>query len=346
MNMIHKYIDLMISGIIILAIIMLVLFLYLVYKRIVQNNQLKRKNVYLKERLAEWDAYFRSEIALHDGMIPKNDAEIQSVESIFSTYINNFSDVEIKEKIQIFSCQHLEHYYKKLLQSKKWSIRINALNRVVDFQMGCLLDECKKMGQQKLSHEEFFLLLLIYSRLDFNHFLKVIQSTEEILSENEYKILLIELDSEGLKQVLNRFNEWNIFFQYALITVLGIKRDVSELSFLEERIMDDDPEIRIRALKAINEIGAISALEKYLPFVDSSIWEERLMVAKIFRNVAFERVLLSLKKLIHDESWWVRSEASKTLNQSRRGQVVLEEIIENSTDLFAMDMAKEYIKRG
>lgn len=302
--------------------------------------------MYIKDRFVDWDLYLRGENDLHEGMIPRNKLEIQALERVFLTYILNFSDKEIKEKIQGFACQHLRHYYKKLLQSKKWSIRINALNRVIDFHMDCLLDECKQLEKENLAHEEYFLLLLIYVKLDANYFLKVIQSREEILSENEYKRLVMELDAASLSQVLSQYNEWNSSFQQAIITVLGMKRDVSPLSFLEHKLVGTDSEIRIRALKAINEIGAVSSMEKYLSFVDSPVWEERLMVAKIFRNVDFQEALPYLKKLIQDESWWVRSEAANTINQSRYGQVALQEIAENATDPFAIDMAKEYIRRG
>ena len=176
--------------------------------------------------------------------------------------------------------------------------------------------------------------------------MKVIGTMEGNLSENDYKKLLIELDDESLKKLVHQFNEWNSSFQYGLITVIGKKIDVSALAFLEGKLNSDDPEVRIRTLKAINKIGAITNLEMYLSFVDSSIWEERLMVARLFRNISFEKALPYLKKLIQDESWWVRSEAAQTINQSRYGKEALKEIIENSSDPFAIDMAREYFKRG
>ena len=168
--MIHISIDIVITSIILLSIVLLGIYIYLVVKRKVEQTYQKRREIYIEEKLTEWDSYFRGEITLTNEMIPRNTSEIQAVETIFLTYIKNTSDVEMKEKIQSFSCQYLKDYYQPLLKSKRWSIRINTLSRVLDFRMDCLLDECKKLEQKRLSYEEKFLLLIVYSRMDVEHF--------------------------------------------------------------------------------------------------------------------------------------------------------------------------------
>lgn len=233
-----------------------------------------------------------------------------------------------------------------MLKNRKWSIKINALSRISDFQLEQLLKECKRLKDNKLSHEEYFLLLLIYSKMDATYFNTIIQSTNATFSENEYKRLLLELDLENLHGLIDHFSQLSSRFQYALIDVLGTKGDVDSLSFLEEHLGNDDDEIRIRVLKAINKIGIVLNWEKYFEFTESGLWEERLMVTKLFRNAPFELVLPFLKKLLKDESWWVRSEAARIIYDSKHGEDILKEIISVSTDQFAIDMATEYLNRS
>jgi hypothetical protein len=344
--MIQISIDFILIGITVLVSTLTVLYVYLVCKARIENIKQRKKEAYIAANLPEWDSYFRDEIALHNKMLPRNASEIQGVESIFFAYIKNFSDVEIREKIKAFSNQYLKEYYRNILKSKKWSIRLNALYRIIDFQIEELLDECRQLERQKPSHEEYFQLLSIYSRMDIEHFFNIILSPQRMLSENEYKKLLLALDSESLKILADRFDDLSNSFQYGLIAVLGLKRDIVALSFLEDKLNHVNAEIRIRALKAISEIGVITNLEQYLSFVDSLKWEERLMAARLLRNIPLQEALPYLKQLLHDESWWVRSEAALTISQSRHGKEVLKEITKKTTDPFAVDMATEYITRS
>src|SRR5699024_2968049 len=109
----------------------------------------------------------------------------------------------------------------------------------------------------------------IYARLDAVHFFKTILSTERVLSENEYKRLLLQLEDEYLEVFRQRFNDLPACIQYAFIDVLGVKRNSINLSFLESQLEQDDDEIRVRTLKAINEIGVIRDVERYFSFIES-----------------------------------------------------------------------------
>ena len=55
---------------------------------------------------------------------------------------------------------------------------------------------------------------------------------------------------------IDKFPRISVLF----VDVLGIKRNLSFLPFLENNLSHDNAEIRIRSLKAINEIGMITDL--------------------------------------------------------------------------------------
>lgn len=127
---------------------------------------------------------------------------------------------------------------------------------------------------------------------------------------------------------------------------MGLKRDIEYLPHLEVQLKQEDVEIRIRSLRAIYEIGVIINPETYLPFVKSPIWEERLMIAKLFQLLPLSYTLPHLQILLEDESWWVRSQAARTMMNDKNGRESLEEYIENSSDRYAIDMAYEALGKG
>lgn len=343
--MITLSIDFLIQGIAILSIILICFCIYLTLERTRELFQLRIKDSYIKEREKEWYRYFRDEEVFNTALIPKNKHEIQAVEEIFLTYLKNLSNSSIKEKITQFSNQYLKQHYQRLLKSKKWSTRMNAMYRIVDFHIDSLVDECKRLEKRKLSNEENFQLLKIYSIFSTDNFLKEILTPSVTFSEYEYKKLLTSVNSEILEGLMFQLDELPVASQYSLIDTLGIKRNMDYLPLLESQLHNENSEIRIRSLKAINEIGIIIELEKYLPFVASPLWEERLMIAKLLGNLPLSYSYPYLQTLLQDESWWVRSQAAKTIGNKKTGREKLEEFVKTASDQYAVDMANEVLRK-
>jgi HEAT repeat protein len=118
------------------------------------------------------------------------------------------------------------------------------------------------------------------------------------------------------------------------------------LTFLENNLSHDDTEIRIRSLKAINEMGMITDLDRYKVFLDSPVWEERLMLAKLLGAFPLEQVYPYLEELLQDENWWVRSQSARTIVNSKDGMSRLEMFIATAQDQYAIEMAQEVLVRG
>src|SRR5699024_2226854 len=135
MAMIQFSINFILIGIILLSSILLGMYIYIVFKNKSERTFENRKENYIGEKLAEWDGYFRGNTTIHDGMLPKEKWELQAVENIFLLFLKNFTNMEIEEKIKAFSNQHFNQHYKKLLHSKKWRDRMNALYRIWDFEI-------------------------------------------------------------------------------------------------------------------------------------------------------------------------------------------------------------------
>ena len=339
-------IEVLLKLIIVLFIILFSFSIYLVMKRLLEQFYMKKKAEYLKDKQNEWYLYFRGKKEFSSLLIPNKKYEIEVIEEIFLAYLTNLSSSYIQHKIKRFSNQYLKQHYQKLLRNRKWSTRMNAMYRIADFQIDSLLYDCEKMERNKLSKEESFHLLKIYSILHKEKFINRFLTLSETFSEYEYKKLFMSVSDDILESLMDRIEDLPLPCQYSIVETIGGVRNVERLPFLEAQLNGSDGEMRIRALKAIHEIGIIINLEKYIPFVYSKVWEERLMMAKLLGNSSLVETLPYLEKLLQDESWWVRSQAAKTIGNGKKGSEILQAFIETATDKYAVDVAYEVLKKG
>lgn len=333
----------MLAGIIFLMTILLFLFVFIVIQRMREKKSLAYITDYIHKygdilylQLIEGDQ-FSSRIK------PINKTEKKAIEKILLHYSKNITDNDILLRIKYFVEANLQNDYRKQLNSRRWSTRMNVLYKIIDFQMEFLVDDVLKMlnSSKKYSADEYFQMYKILSFFRKEEFIGYLSHPKFELAEIDFKKLIFNADTKQLESLIAQFEDLPIALKYSIIDIIGIKNFLDGLPFLERRLVDRDLEIRIRALKANVQLGVIRDLSLYLPFIESSSWEERLMIAKLLMFVPIETSLPYLKKLLKDPSWWVRSQAAKTIKTYKEGETVLETIIETIEDRFAIDMAKE-----
>lgn len=329
--------------------ILLIIFWGLAIYIILKNKSNQRKNRFIEDEINRivpiWYDYLilKKEIEL-DQLIPNTKLDILATEKTLISYSKGLTNPTVLEGIKDFSNCHLSNYYCGELKSKKWSRRLNALFRIYDFRIESLLNECKLIDNRKgCSVEERHQIYKIYSRLDFNYFKKKLESNELLLSEFEYIKLFNSLSEGSLKDLLSIYNNLNKVCQLSLISIIGSKHLIDILPFLESQLTHEDQEIRIRTLKAIYESGCIINLTVYLPFITSASWEERLMVTKLLARLPIESTFSYYQQLLGDESWWVRSEAAKCVNEIKYGKSKLQDLLNLTSDKFTIDMIKEVL---
>jgi len=339
-------ISFLLKFILIFLILLSLNIIYLTYKKHKDNKGQHIKNQYILENELAWFHYFRDGATVPDKLIPRNRYEVEAIEEIFFIYLHNLKSPTVVEKISQFSNEHLYDYFKKNLQSKRWSSRMNAMQRIVDFKIDRLVDDCLRLDQAKLSSEEEFLILKVMANLREDDFIKQLLNTQKVFSEYEYKRVFMDLDDDNFEELVVDLHLLPAIAQYAVIDLIGMKRNVDWIVFLNKFLKSEDQELRIRSLKAIYEIGVVEDLAPYAPFSESSIWEERLMFTKLLTYIPSQSALPYLNRLIKDESWSVRSQAARVIVNYKDGQAILRNIVETKRDKFAVDMARSFLKEG
>lgn len=343
--MIQLSVHFLLIMILVLFLILCLFTIYIFYQRHRETCVNRRRDMYIKSYSKLWCDYLLKDEVFSITLVPRGRPEVIAIEIIFLSYINNLTNMNIRQKIKEFSNLYLVEYYKKDLSSKRWSRKMNALYRIFDFQIDNAMDACNKLEMEKISKEEYFQLLKINSLFQPTIFMEKIGSLKVNYSESEYRRLFVLLEEEVFIRFFDNFEKWPARIQYAVIDTAAVKRSMSYTKKLELLLKHEIDEIRIRALKGLYEIGVIEDITIYVPFVTSEIWEERLMVAKIFKYIPLSYTYSYLELLLQDENWWVRSQAAKTIAEYADGVEKLQHFIAVSEDTYAVDIAKEIVMR-
>ncbi|MGN4127162.1 HEAT repeat domain-containing protein [Lysinibacillus sphaericus] len=343
--MIELSIQLLLYIIAILLVFCGVAMIYLIYQRGYEERKKHEIEKYIQKTKIIWQEYFLEDDQFTVTLIPKNKNQILAVEHIFLSYLRNISNPIIQQKIYNFAQMYLKDYYQNELKSKNGSKKMNAMYRIADFHIKELISTCEVSIKHKHSIE-VFQLLKIYSILEKEKFIHEILLCNYSFSESGYKKLFSYLDVEMLQRFMGKMENLQQAAQYALIDTIAAKGSMDVIEGLEELLLaSEDTEIRIRTLRGLERIGVIRDLETYIPFVNSSIWEERLMVAKLFKYAPLTYTSGYLEKLLQDSNWWVRSQAASTIIEDPRGYQRLKKFIETTNDQYAIDMANEVLEK-
>ncbi len=343
--MIELSIQLLLYIIAILLVFCGVAMIYLIYQRGYEERKKHEIEKYIQKTKIIWQEYFLEDDQFTVTLIPKNKNQILAVEHIFLSYLRNISNPIIQQKIYNFVQMYLKDYYQNELKSKNGSKKMNAMYRIADFHIKELISTCEVSIKHKHSIE-VFQLLKIYSILEKEKFIHEILLCNYSFSESGYKKLFSYLDVEMLQRFMGKMENLQQAAQYALIDTIAAKGSMDVIEGLEELLLaSEDTEIRIRTLRGLERIGVIRDLETYIPFVNSSIWEERLMVAKLFKYAPLTYTSGHLEKLLQDSNWWVRSQAASTIIEDPRGYQRLKKFIETTNDQYAIDMANEVLEK-
>lgn len=336
----------MVFIIIVVMVLLLCYFtIYIMFQRQREIRMIRRRDAYIKNYSQLWYDYLLNDEIFSITLIPRGKPEVNAIEIILLSYINNLTNGIIVQKIKEFSNIYLLEHYSKDLSNPRWSVRMNALYRIFDFQMDQAIEACHALEMRKISKEEYFQLLKINSLFQPTMFMEKIKALKFDYSESEYRRLFVLLEEDVFIRFFDDFDHWPARIQFSVIDTAAVKRNMIYIKRLEQLLQHDTDEVRIRALKGLNEIGVIENISVYVPFVTSDIWEERLMVAKIFKYIPLLYTYSYLEQLLQDGNWWVRSEAAKTIAKDVNGVSKLRNFIEVSKDTYAVEIAKEIVLR-
>jgi HEAT repeat protein len=271
----------------------------------------------------------------------------KAIEELLSKYVKILEGEEESKRLSELASLCLQEYYRKLLKSKRWSRRMNALYHIEDFHMTNLQEDVVQLLTKKnISQQENIQGLRILASFQFLGFIDLLPNHYHYLSEYDYRSILMRLDYGLFDQFVLSFHKSSHPLQFAILDVISLKKEIIYRPFTENIFSTYKGEVRLRALKALAEIGYIKNVEPCLEMMYSPKWQERMVAAKLIGSLKEERGIPRLIELLHDQTWWVRSQAGQSISQFPNGRVIFQAVLEASKDTFARDMAWDWLHKG
>ncbi|MDL0436848.1 HEAT repeat domain-containing protein [Niallia sp. SS-2023] len=326
--------------------ILLILLAYLIARKLLENNRRQQIND-LKEKIAQDVFLFLQDRSYELSFSADSNIEKEALEELLTKYSDILEGDQERQSLRILAAANLTGYYRKNVNARKWSTRMNTLYHIESFQLVELKEELIKLAEQekKRSKEEKIQIYRILASFQYTDIFMLINK-QEYLAEKDYRSILTRLEAPIFEEMIARFDECVEELKLAILDVMGVKKDLEHITFLENVFQTYEGELRLRSLKAISNIGIVSNIDNYFPLCQSSVWQERMMAARLLGFAKQETALKLLKELLHDQSWFVRSQAAESIMKYKDGTKVLEEVLQHSKDAFARDMAWEWVNKG
>lgn len=332
--MITVDIRILVYSLLIFIAILTAIFLYLIVNRLIEERHEK----ITLNHINHYHKNFYDHLILGERVtrkiVPESKLQIRAIEEILTRYSHTISSEKVVERIREYAESYLRRYYEEQLKSSKWSIRMNALYHIVDFQMYSLKPIVAKMleSNKRYTDDEYLQMYLFLAKADRQLFMKFIEKSKVSFTEWDYRKLVREMDEDSFTLLLQSFNELPQNLQYSMIDTIGIENQLRWYSFLMEIVESDELELRIRTLKALSKLSYVHQLDRFVPFLQSPYWEERMLVARLLGTNPSREVQNYLITLLADSSRLVRKQAATSLSMQKGGKQLLQEIIKDGDE--------------
>nr|WP_246346207.1 HEAT repeat domain-containing protein [Anoxybacillus mongoliensis] len=278
---------------------------------------------------------------------PSSSAQYVAMMELLDHFIRVLVNGDIKERTTKLAETYFVDYLRMQLHHRRLGRRMNALFYIEDFGTRSLLHELEKMYEQKdVTTMEKRQLLKMFALFRHPHVYEYMKHVDESFTQFDYRLILSRMDDHTFTKMVDYFFDWNEKMQYALIDMIGIMQKFAHISFLRTLLQHEQSEYRIRALKALAEMAFPLEDDQLRIHLHSQVWQERLMALRLCARMRQHTLLDTIKQLMKDRVFSVRSQAAEALLRMPNGLAMLEQIAQTSDDPYARDMALEWLERG
>lgn len=338
--------------------LLLAVYLYLLCAKLLNRWYTNKKARWLEMKSHDIKTYiFTGSGAEH--FVPQKRYQYEALEDTFSAFLSNVKFEKEFEPISAFVERYFVPWYRKRLRSRSWSVRMNTLYFISRFKIEWMQpDLIDHLSSKRCTPEETFEIFILLGEFEYENILELMKDARElpvfILNELLYQLV----SQDNVDAYVDGFFEYTHSWQGAILEAIRNKHLRSEkLQLLLEQLMvSEHSELRVKALKTISSLGYLSTIDPFIQWVDTNrekgIWDhpqtdgERLMAARLMGSIRHDRFIPYLNTLIGDKSYGVRTEAAKSLRMYRQGKSMLTVLASTHPDAFARSIAQEWIERN
>lgn len=328
----------------------LLIFSFLLIKKIAKNS-VKRRKTKIKKK---YDALFLQLImdTGHSMTIkPETHMEKRVLHELVLHY-NTILSGDVRKKLldNIDKSFMIEKITKYLSSKSIWKNKIGTflageyeLNEMIP-----LLLKQLNTPDQELLFVTARSIIIISNEKHMQEILEVVTRREKLTKQNV--LTLVDLVEGDIEELLDEaMNFGNGFLKVIALEELGKRNYMKSIPWIKIMLTQTEKELRIAALKASYSLGDIGdeAFLKCVYLLESDPeWEVRSFLAKFLMKVNRDSAVGILTRLMSDSNWYVRHNASNALlAQGEKGELALINLL-NSQDAFTRDTAHAVLQRG
>lgn len=130
--------------------------------------------------------------------------------------------------------------------------------------------------------------------------------------------------------------------ELAVVDALGLGGHIAARATLERRLAEGDLDLRAAAARALGLLQAVECTTSLMAALRDESWQVRAQAARALGRVRAPLGVPALAARLTDPSWWVRHHAAYALKElGEDGQAALRQVVAESADPYARDMAHE-----
>ncbi|SOC37774.1 hypothetical protein [Salinicoccus kekensis] len=296
--------------IIVLAVLLALLIGITIWRAVYREKRREAVDAYIEDHFDAWfdHLYYGAPAPEYDR---SKRHQRMAIERIFSSFLHNGHSEEIKKRISEYAQENFSADYRRELKSPLWAHRVNALTRLSDFGVSGFTDFHDDRRIARMTRFEFFRYLIYLSHFDMNAFRTKFLAKKD-LTEYDYKKIFTRLDDDRIYNIQSLYAVMPDAGKYAYIDRLSRTGNLHAGRWLESLLEDDNAEIRIRTLKAVQTRGIIEDPARYMKCFTSNVWTERMLVCRIAPYIG-DGSIEGLRKCAADPHPLVRSAALGSL---------------------------------
>ena len=342
----------MIYAIWVLSVSLLILFLILVIDKLnVERREAKKRR--LKEKYMKFISSSLAGLQV-EPEIPKRKLEREVMTDVCIDTLLSISGF-IAERVKILLKEmELVDYYKKMGRSRFWSRRFYAVEKMgfltIDDLKDYYLDLLGKERKDMVREKAIWALSLIADEEVLTRLTEdLLKDTSRSAKFNEYIYTNMIISFRRKENVAGFLAYLEELKEDDSVPVM-LKRDIIEAcgsAFLHEAAdiivayfsAHDNPEMRISCIRALGKIGGLQACKLISRGFLSEDWRVRAVSANA-AHLCGEEVIPHLRKLLYDQVYFVRINASKALARLGGNGLEALRMEVGSQDRFVRDTAR------
>ena len=335
-------------SIIFFSLIIFFLYIYIVFEKLIETYDGRRKQKYSKKLVPYIDFIVDEIINGKDvgfytlknlKVICKNKDRREIAEERLLYYFENCKSEYLPRLTYLCEYSKIIKYEIKNLKNKNNFKKALAAKRLGEFRSKKSV--YRLLNQLKIadSDVQYNILLALAKIGKENSFIRAFKNINSTLILSERSLIEIVDSFEGDK---NRIYKYMINFENSLIACVFIKsagnyKDISLSQDISKYLFSKNKELRIAAVKAIGNIVDETYLDDIIKLLEDIEWEVRAVTANALGNFAHDKILSPLAKALSDPQWYVRFNAAKSILSHSKGMTVVSHVFKEE-DKFAKDI--------